>query len=95
MVLIIHILKYSKTPFLTLQEAHIPRFLSSPVSEHQMAAQEEQNNPIIYKNSTVKTSKINQQTLFHLTRNIFKEELGEKMPIKGLPHSWHSEKFGV
>lgn len=37
---IIHISGEENTRFLTLQVEHIPRFLSSPVSEHQMADQD-------------------------------------------------------
>lgn len=37
---IIHMSSEESTSFPTLQVEHIPRFLSSPVSEHQMADQD-------------------------------------------------------
>lgn len=46
--------EYSRTPFLTLQGAHSPRFLFSQVSEHRKAVQGEQKYPIINKNTTVR-----------------------------------------
>lgn len=45
---------FKNKPFLTWQGAHIPHFLSSPVSEHRMAVKEEQNNSAILKNTTAR-----------------------------------------